>query len=138
MKAAVLHGPEDLRIEDVPEPVDPGPGEVTIAVHRCGVCGTDAHEYRHGGPMTPLAKPHPWSSHVGPTVIGHEFMGTVARAGPAAGFGEGTRVVAGAGRWCGQCPACHAGRTNLCHRYFTYGLSTHGGMAQYVTVPAAM
>jgi len=138
MKAAVLHGPGDLRVEDVPRPAAPGPGEVTIAVHRCGVCGTDAHEYAHGGPMTPLTKPHPWSGHVGPTTIGHEFMGTVAEAGPGAGFAEGDRVVAGAGQWCGECAACRAGRTNLCHRYFTYGLSTHGGMAEFVTVPAAM
>ncbi|MCI2422342.1 alcohol dehydrogenase catalytic domain-containing protein [Saccharopolyspora sp. K220] len=138
MKAAVLHGPHDLRLEEVPDPPDPSPDEVTIAVHRCGLCGTDAHEYARGGPMTPLHDPHPWSGHVGPTIIGHEFMGTVARAGSAAGFGEGDRVVAGAGRWCGNCPACHTGRTNLCHRYFTYGLNTHGGMAEYVTVPAAM
>ncbi|HWD03423.1 MAG TPA: alcohol dehydrogenase catalytic domain-containing protein [Amycolatopsis sp.] len=138
MKAAVLHGPGDLRVEDVREPRDPGPDEVTIAVQRCGLCGTDAHEYTHGGPMTPLKTPHPGSGHSGPTIIGHEFMGTVSRAGAEAGFGEGDRVVAGAGQWCGDCAACQAGRTNLCRRYFTYGLSTHGGMAEYVTVPAAM
>jgi threonine dehydrogenase-like Zn-dependent dehydrogenase len=71
-------------------------------------------------------------------VIGHEFMGTVVAAGDTAGFRVGQRVVAGAGQWCGACPACSGGRTNLCERYFTYGLSTHGGMAERVTVPAAM
>ncbi|GAB3569392.1 2,3-butanediol dehydrogenase [Amycolatopsis endophytica] len=138
MKAAVLHGPGDLRVEEVPDPPVPRPDEVTIAVHRCGLCGTDAHEYAHGGPMTPLRERHPWSGHLGPTIIGHEFMGTVTRAGTAAGFAEGARIVAGAGHWCGDCPPCRAGRTNLCRRYHTYGLSTHGGMAEFVTVPAAM
>ena len=54
MRAAVLHAPHDMRVEDVPEPAAPAPDEVTIAVHLCGVCGTDAHEWAHGGPMTPL------------------------------------------------------------------------------------
>jgi threonine dehydrogenase-like Zn-dependent dehydrogenase len=50
----------------------------------------------------------------------------------------GTRVVAGAGRWCGSCPPCLAGRTNLCHSYTTHGLNRDGGLAEYVTVPAVM
>src|SRR3989442_11076455 len=65
-------------------------------------------------------------------------MGTVVAAGANAGLQPGQRVVAGAGRWCDDCPACAAGRTTLCERYFTYGLSTHGGMAERITVPAAM
>jgi (R,R)-butanediol dehydrogenase/meso-butanediol dehydrogenase/diacetyl reductase len=138
MRAAVLHGPQDLRDQDVAEPAAPGAHEVTIAVHLCGVCGTDAHEWAHGGPMTPLTVAHPNSGHVGPTVIGHEFMGTVVAAGADAVLPVGQRVVAGAGQWCGDCPACAAGRTNLCERYFTYGLSTHGGMAERITVPEAM
>jgi (R,R)-butanediol dehydrogenase / meso-butanediol dehydrogenase / diacetyl reductase len=135
---AVLHGPGDLRLAEMPDPRAPGTHEVTIAVHCCGLCGTDAHEYTHGGPMVPLHERHPWSEHLGPTIIGHEFMGTVAQAGQATDFSEGDRVVAGAGCWCGHCSACRAGRTNLCQRYFTYGLNTHGGMAEYVTVPSAM
>ena len=138
MRAAVLYGPNDLRVKEVAEPSAPGPGEVTIAVHRCGLCGTDLHEFLHGGPMTPLTAAHPWSGHSGPTVIGHEFVGTVSRAGSGTALTEGDRVVAGAGQWCGHCAPCRAGRTNLCEHYFTYGLSTHGGMAAFVTVPEAM
>jgi (R,R)-butanediol dehydrogenase/meso-butanediol dehydrogenase/diacetyl reductase len=139
VKAAVLHGARDLRVLDMPDPASPGPGEVTIGVTRCGICGTDAHEYASGGPMTPLREAHPWSGHAGPTIIGHEFTGVIVQAGQ--GTGElipGVRVVAGAGRWCGECDPCVAGRTNLCARYYTYGLSTHGGMAEFVTVPVAM
>jgi hypothetical protein len=44
MRAAVLHGPKDLRIREVDEPAPPAEGEITIKVNRCGVCGTDAHE----------------------------------------------------------------------------------------------
>jgi (R,R)-butanediol dehydrogenase/meso-butanediol dehydrogenase/diacetyl reductase len=138
MRAGVLYGPKDLRVEEVAEPPAPGVGEVTIAVHRCGLCGTDLHEFSYGGPMTPLAAAHPWSGHAGPTVIGHEFMGTVSRAGARTSLSEGDRVVAGAGRWCGGCAPCRTGRTNLCEHYFTYGLSTHGGMASFVTVPEVM
>jgi (R,R)-butanediol dehydrogenase/meso-butanediol dehydrogenase/diacetyl reductase len=139
MKAVMLHGLGDVRLEDVPEPGPPQPDEVTIKVARCGICGTDAHEFAHGGPMTPLTRRHPGSGHIGPTVIGHEFTGTVVAVGAhASGFAEGSRVVAGAGRWCGTCAACRAGRTNLCVRYCTYGLNMHGGMTEYINVPAAM
>jgi (R,R)-butanediol dehydrogenase/meso-butanediol dehydrogenase/diacetyl reductase len=139
MKAVMLHGLGDVRLEDVPEPGPPEPDEVTIKVSRCGICGTDAHEFAHGGPMTPLTRRHPGSGHIGPTVIGHEFTGTVVAVGAhASGFAEGSRVVAGAGRWCGTCAACRAGRTNLCVRYCTYGLNMHGGMTEYINVPAAM
>lgn len=137
MRAAVLYGPRDLRVEECPAAPEPGAGEVTIAVHRCGLCGTDVHEYAHGGPMTPLTRRHPGSGHLGPTVIGHEFTGTVIRSRSDT-LAEGSRVVAGAGWWCGECAPCRAGRTNLCDRYFTFGLSTHGGMAEQVTVPAQM
>ena len=45
-------------------------------------------------------------------------------------------VASGAGIWCGECEACIAGRTNLCERYATIGLSRDGGLAQYCRVPA--
>ncbi|MFE2041450.1 zinc-binding dehydrogenase [Streptomyces sp. NPDC059477] len=138
MKAAVYHGPRDVRVtHGFPEPAEPGPGEVTVRVRRSGLCGTDSHEYAHGPAMIPLTVRHPVSGHLGPMIPGHEIYGVVEESG-APGFPAGTRVVAGAGHWCGTCPPCRDGRTNLCHRYFTYGLHTHGGLAEYVTVPAAM
>jgi threonine dehydrogenase-like Zn-dependent dehydrogenase len=139
MKAAIYHGPGDVRIGTAPEPAEPGPGEVMIRVTMCGLCGTDAHEFAHGPAMIPLKQRHPASGHVGPMIPGHEFTGVVERAAPdVTAFPAGTRVVAGAGRWCGTCPPCLAGRTNLCHSYYTYGLNTNGGLAEYVTVPAVM
>ena len=69
------------------------------------------------------------------------LLGTSLRyrgIGEASGIALGTCVVAGAGQWCGQCGPCLAGRTNLCHSYFTYGLQANGVVADYVTVPAQM
>jgi (R,R)-butanediol dehydrogenase/meso-butanediol dehydrogenase/diacetyl reductase len=139
MRAARLFGPGDLRVVDVPPPLPPGADEVLIRISHCGVCGTDAHEWQHGGPMTPLERRHPSSGHVGPTTIGHEFTGTVEATGPEVDhLSVGQRVVAGAGQSCGECRNCRRGRTNLCDHYFTYGLSLDGGMAEQVVVPAAM
>src|SRR6201999_3110264 len=61
MRAAILYGPEDLRVEDVPEP----DGEVIIEVQAATTCGTDVKMWRHGHPMLP---PYPCS-------FGHETAG---------------------------------------------------------------
>jgi (R,R)-butanediol dehydrogenase / meso-butanediol dehydrogenase / diacetyl reductase len=87
--------------------------------------------------MVPLEVPHPGSGHVGPTTLGHEFIGTVVACGPGAEHWRGVRVASGAGVSCGQCRWCHQGRTNLCASYYTLGLSTHGGLADLVAVPAS-
>jgi len=136
MRAGVLHAAGDLRIEDRPDPV-PGPGEVLIRVALNGLCGTDATEYAKGPMMVPLQVPHPGSGHVGPTVLGHEFVGTVVDTGPGAEDWIGRRVACGAGVSCGRCAWCAGGRTNLCASYYTLGLSTHGGLAELATAPAS-
>ena len=137
MRAAVLHGAKDLRVEDRPEPV-PGPGDVLVDVRLNGLCGTDATEYAKGPMMVPLATQHPGSGHLGPTILGHEFIGTVVDAGAEASGWIGKRVASGAGVSCGQCRWCLAGRTNLCASYYTLGLSTHGGMAERAVSPAGI
>ena len=48
MKAAVYHGRHDIRIQSVPEPGDPGPGEIVLEVVRAAICGTDSSEWAHG------------------------------------------------------------------------------------------
>lgn len=135
MRAAVLHAPHDLRVEDVPDPVC-GSGDVIVEVTYNGLCGTDATEYTKGPMMVPLSVRHPGSGHVGPTTLGHEFIGTVVEAGPSAREWLGRRVACGAGVSCGACAWCRRGRTNLCARYYTLGLSTHGGLAEFVSAPA--
>src|SRR3954452_16348267 len=92
MRAAVLHGPDDLRVEGVDEPA----GEVLVRVEAATACGTDVKMLRHGhrvlGPY--------------PSRFGHETAGVRADTGE--------RVLVGDSVACGACPPCRAGRTNLC------------------------
>jgi (R,R)-butanediol dehydrogenase/meso-butanediol dehydrogenase/diacetyl reductase len=139
MRAAVYHGPGDVRIEQVAEPGSPGPGEVLLSVTRAAICGTDASEWKHGPHMIPLEREHPGSGHRGATILGHEFTGTVAAIGEGVDqFAVGDRLASGSGVSCGECVWCRAGRTNLCARYYTLGLSTHGGLAEQVRAPASV
>src|SRR5579859_4517953 len=102
MRAAVYHGPRDVRVELVSDPSPPERGEVLLRVGRAGICGTDAHEYLHGPVLVPLRQRHPASGHVGPTILGHEFAGEIVEVGPGLErFRLGERVVPGAGVWCG-------------------------------------
>ena len=128
MRAAVFHGPHDVRIENVPDPVAPAPGEVVLEVMRAAICGTDASEWDHG-PV--LCRPG--------VVLGHEFVGRVVGLGDdVAALRIGDRVVSGAGISCGRCRWCLSHRTNLCAEYRTLGLQVDGGLAEYVTSPAAI
>ncbi|MFE5707910.1 zinc-binding dehydrogenase [Rhodococcus koreensis] len=80
MRAWVYHGNEDLRIEDVPEPI-PGPGEVRVRIAYNGICGSDLHEIFNGPMFTPLETAHPTTGHRGPVVLGHEASGIVDAVG---------------------------------------------------------
>jgi (R,R)-butanediol dehydrogenase / meso-butanediol dehydrogenase / diacetyl reductase len=137
MRAAVLHGAADVRIETVADPSEPRNDEVLIEVIRAGICGSDAAEYSRGPVVTPLDTPNPRSGHHGPVILGHEFVGRVVAVGVGVrSLDIGQRVVPGAGVWCGACAWCKQGRPNLCERYYTLGLQAHGGMAEFVTAPA--
>jgi (R,R)-butanediol dehydrogenase/meso-butanediol dehydrogenase/diacetyl reductase len=139
MRAAVYHGPRDIRIEQTPEPGQPDSEEVLIEVTRAAICGTDSSEWQHGPHMIPLEEQHPASGHRGPLILGHEFMGRVLAVGGAIdGLAVGERVVCGAGVSCGECAWCRAGRTNLCASYYTLGLSANGGLAEQVRAPASI
>ena len=128
MRAAVFHGPRDVRIENVPDPAAPAPGEVVLEVIRAAICGTDASEWDHG-PV--LCRPG--------VVLGHEFVGRIVELGEdVASLRRGDRVVSGAGISCGRCRWCLGHRTNLCAEYRTLGLQVDGGLAEFVTSPAAI
>lgn len=128
MKAAVFHGPRDVRIEDVRDPAAPGRDGVLLEVVRAAICGTDAAEWDHG-PV--LCRPG--------VVLGHEFVGRVVEVGDdVAGLRVGDRVVSGAGISCGRCRWCLSSRTNLCAEYRTLGLQVDGGLAEYVVSPAGI
>lgn len=139
MKAARWHGVRDIRIEDVPEP-SPGPGEVRIKVAWTGICGSDLHEYLAGPIFIPVGEDHPLSHDKAPITMGHEYCGTVAELGEGvSGLSLGDRVAIEPIFACGQCPACHEGKYNLCDSLGFVGLSGgHGGFAASSVVPARM
>jgi (R,R)-butanediol dehydrogenase/meso-butanediol dehydrogenase/diacetyl reductase len=137
MRAGVLYAPHDLRVEERPDP-QYGTDDLVIRVAYNGLCGTDATEYAKGPMMVPLTTPHPGSGHVGATILGHEFIGTVVDSGAGVRHRIGERVACGAGVSCGECAWCRVGRTNLCARYYTLGLSTHGGLAEFAAAPSSI
>jgi (R,R)-butanediol dehydrogenase/meso-butanediol dehydrogenase/diacetyl reductase len=136
MRAAVYHGRRDLRVEEAPEP-EPGSGELLIEVHAVGVCGTDAGEWQHGPTIYAVPGPHPVTGHAGPLIPGHELSGRVVEVGDGVeSFTKGMLVACGAGYVDGPAEPATSGRPNLAASYATVGLQRHGGLAQYVAVPA--
>lgn len=106
---------------------NPGVDEVTLRVAYVGLCGTDLHIYH--GHMDHRVKP--------PGVIGHEMSGTVAMIGSGVtGFSIGDKVVVRPLDYCGNCPACRAGHSHVCHKLKFMGVDTAGALQSYWTVKA--
>lgn len=122
MRAAVLHGARDLRVEDRPVP-SPGPTQILVEVSHCGVCGTDLHMVVEG-----------WGR---PGVVGgHEWSGTVVAVGDAVTTASVGDTVAGtATPGCGDCAPCRDDRPSLClDRTVSGGPPGDGAFADFVCV----
>ena len=138
MKAAAWHGRRDLRVEEVPEPGSPPPGQVKVKVSWCGICGSDLHEYV-AGPVMISTRPHSLTGRMAPITMGHELSGTVVEVGEGVeNLAVGDRVAADAAWRCGACYWCQRGEYNLCRRGAGLGIHSDGGFARYVNVPAYM
>lgn len=111
MRAAILHGLEDLRVEEVPDP----DGEVVVEVQAATTCGTDVKMWRHGHSVLP---PYPCS-------FGHETAGVRTD--------DGTPVLVSDSVACGTCEPCLAGRPQIC-RDPAWVL---GGFSERIGAPAA-
>ena len=123
MRAAVLHGKQDLRLEHIPVP-QAGPGEIMVRVGAALTCGTDLKVYRRGYHAA-MGKP--------PMLFGHEVAGTVAAVGAGVtAFQAGDRVVALNSAPCDACYFCERGQQNLCEDL----LFNNGAYAEFVRVPA--
>jgi L-iditol 2-dehydrogenase len=109
VRAALLYGPQDLRVEEVPEPE----GEVLVQVEAATTCGTDTKMWRHGHRILP---PYPCA-------FGHETAGVRTDTGD--------RVLVSDSVACGSCAPCRAGRAQICRdpRWVL------GGFAEYISAP---
>ena len=125
MKTARLHAPDDLRLEDRPEPVA-GPGDLVLRVLACGTCGTDVKILHHGHQNISL-----------PRVLGHEVAGEIVEAGPdLTDWRIGERVQIIAAIPCGECYQCRRGFQTVCERLESIGYQYDGGFAERILVPA--
>lgn len=123
MKAAVYHGPGDLRVEEVPvrELKD---NEVKIQVKYCGICGTDIHIFHGDGGCCDVMPP---------LVPGHEFSGVVAEVGAGVKTVKvGDRVTGDPNDMCGECYFCKNGMQHFCKNNIGIGTTVDGGFAEYV------
>lgn len=128
MKAAVWHGRQDVRVQDVPDPPEPPAGQLQVEVAWCGICGTDLHEYVGGPVYIPQDAPHPLTSVRAPVLIGHEMSGRVVAIGEGVeGFAIGDRIVACPIIGCHQCRWCRSGFMAQCDRVAFLGTSWSGG-----------
>lgn len=137
MKAAMFYGKEDIRIEEIEEP-QTRPGTVKIAVAFNGICGSDLQLFNQG-PIPPAPStddPHPLSGETLPVVMGHEFSGTVEEVGEGVeGIAVGDSVVVEPLMVDDTCPACKAGKYNLCEQMGFIGISGGGGgLSEHIVV----
>ena len=122
MRAAILHGKEQVRIEKV-DPLPLRPGEVRIAIEAALTCGTDLKVFRRGYHARMI---------VPPAVFGHELSGTVSEVHlETEGWRTGERVVVANSAPCGHCGHCQHGQENLCDDL----LFLNGAYAESIAVP---
>src|SRR5581483_6491311 len=132
MKAVVLRGPGDVVVEEVAGPELRDERDAIVAVRATAICGADLFPF-HG--LTPGFEPG--------TILGHEFVGEVVKAGSAVTtLRPGERVVNTSMISDGTCPSCRAGRVTQCEGRALFGYSgvyprLDGGQAELVRVPNA-
>ena len=121
MRVAFWHNNEDVRIEEVPTP-RPGPGEILVRVHACGICGSDVVQW-YRLPRAPL-------------VPGHEMGGEIVEVGPSVeNWRVGDRVFVAPKVPCMQCRYCKDGHYPVCSEVKE---RMPGALAEYVLVPAVL
>lgn len=123
MKAVTYQSHGEVQNSDLTEP-EPGADEALIRVHASGICHTDIDILygRYGNSTFPL-------------VPGHEYAGEVVSTGSnVPNFKAGDRVVIDPNIHCGTCRSCKKGLHNLCDKLGAYGVTKHGGFAEYSVI----
>ncbi|MBU2957882.1 alcohol dehydrogenase catalytic domain-containing protein [Paracoccus sp. 1_MG-2023] len=119
MKAMVYTGVKQLELLDLPDP-RPADGEALVRVEAVGICGSDMHAWAGHDDRRPA-----------PLILGHEAAGTVIE-----GSMRGCRVTVNPLVTCGDCPACRAGRDNLCGtRQIISMPPREGAFAELLAIP---
>src|SRR6476659_138325 len=118
-----------MRVRDVPEPDEPGPGEVLVRPAAVGICGSDFHFfegrlYEHAGGSG------------FPRIQGHEVAATVESVGPGCreGLRPGQTVALFPLRACGRCYPCRIGRANVCVSFSLIGIHEDGGLQERLCI----
>ena len=125
MKAAILHGKAEIRVEDVATKALQA-GEVRIRIEAALTCGTDLKVFKRGYHAKMI---------VPPARFGHELAGLISEAAPdVTGWKAGERVVVANSAPCGECFYCHNGQENLCDDL----LFLNGAYASSINVPARL
>jgi 2-desacetyl-2-hydroxyethyl bacteriochlorophyllide A dehydrogenase len=125
VKAAVMRGIGNIKMEEVPEP-EMGPDQIKVKIAYCGLCGTDPEnlEGRFG-----LVPPEAYNQ---PRILGHEASGTIAAVGAnVKDYQVGQRVAMNFRTACGACYYCRNGMENFC----IYGEHASGSFAEYAVYP---
>jgi len=124
MKAFLVYGVNDFRVEEVPSP-KPEPGDIVVKVRASGICATDVKTLLgHGVPQSL------------PAILGHEVAGEVFDIGEGvSGIEPGDRVAVYPIAVCGQCDFCLANRHSLCRHEFGLAHGIDGGFAELVRIP---
>jgi L-iditol 2-dehydrogenase len=125
MKAMVIYEPMKYSVEEVPVP-EPGPGDLLLKVHACGLCGSDLRTIRSGHHNVEF----PWT-------LGHEICGEVADYGPQydGPWKKGDRLSVGPNVYDPTDPYCIEGKHELSAHVREIGQQWKGGFAEYVVIP---
>src|ERR1700679_3296377 len=137
MKAVRWHGANDVRVDDVPEPMGPEPDDVVIEVDLASICASDVAEWRSGPYVIPVKRPHRLTGKIAPGTLGHEYVGRICALGASVkDFTLGDRVCGDACLRCGTCYWCLRGEYNICEQGGSVGFHLDGAFARYLRVPS--
>jgi L-gulonate 5-dehydrogenase len=130
MRAAVTTGRSQMQVVEVPEPPEPGPGQVLVRPEAVGLCGSDFHHYLGDLGTVDVSLLYP-------RIMGHETAASVVAAGPDCppGLTPGTRVALWPVRGCGHCYPCRTGRPNVCQNLSLIGVHQDGALQDRLLVP---
>ena len=122
-----------MELVDVPEPPEPGPGQVVVGGMAVGICGSDYHFF--AGHLTEEAG---GGDKAFPKIQGHEVAGTVVAVGEGCSqeLEEGRPVALHPLSSCGECYPCRAGRPNTCDNFQLIGIHVNGGLQERLLMPA--